>query len=253
MSLVRRSAACMTGALAAAVLFAAPASCANRDALKQIVEEQCLVHWRETHSPAPCAEVDLEDPARPDAGYAVLADRKGGAHFLLIPTETLSGIESPALAAPGALNYFAAAWKARERLASVLGRPVPRDAVGLAVNPPRARSQAQLHIHIECLRGDVFAALRKEEMHLGESWTPISFAGANYWARSILAEGLERDDPLRLLAARPPVPGTVLGDYTLVVAGAQLRRGPGFILLASTTAAGELLLDSTCSAAADSP
>ena len=35
-----------------------------------------------------------------------------------------------------------------------------------------------------------------------------------------------------------------MGDYTLLVAGMQFEKGPGFIVSASTGRAGELLLDS---------
>jgi len=41
----------------------------------------------------------------------VLADRKGGAHYLLIPTQTMAGIESGELLDPEAPNYFAEAWQ----------------------------------------------------------------------------------------------------------------------------------------------
>jgi CDP-diacylglycerol pyrophosphatase len=249
MSLTGRFAAALLAAAAIAALFAAPVSCANRDALREIVEDQCLVHWREQHESTPCEEVDVEDAAHPGSGYAILADRKGGAHFLLIPTATITGIESPALVAPEATNYFDAAWRARRRLSGVVGRDIPRQAVGLAVNPPHARSQDQLHIHIECLRPDVYETLTREAGRLTESWMPLGVGGASYSARRITGEDLRAENPFKLLARELPQPGKTMADYTLVVAGAQSRSGPGFILLASTAAAGELLLDSTCSAA----
>jgi CDP-diacylglycerol pyrophosphatase len=250
MSPTRGFAAAGLACAAIAALFAAPASCANRDALRQIVEDQCLVHWRELHSSAPCVEVDAGDTAHPDSGYAVLADRKGGAHFLLIPTATITGIESPALLAPGAANYFEAAWRARLRLSAAVGHELPRQVVGLAVNPLHARSQDQLHIHIECLRPDVYATLTRQTERLTESWTPMGVGGASYSARRIAGEDLSAQNPFKLLASGMPQPGRTMADYTLVVAGMRSSRGPGFIVLASASAAGELLLDSTCSAAA---
>ncbi|MBS0578573.1 MAG: CDP-diacylglycerol diphosphatase [Proteobacteria bacterium] len=77
-----------------------------RDRLRAIVQGQCVPHWLATRSPAPCARVGGEDPA---PSYAVLHDRKGGAHFLLIPTRTLLGMESPEARDGQAVNYFAAA------------------------------------------------------------------------------------------------------------------------------------------------
>ena len=56
-----------------ATLLCATAWCANRDALRQIVQEQCVVHWQKQHDPAPCERVE--------AAFALLADRKGGRTF----------------------------------------------------------------------------------------------------------------------------------------------------------------------------
>ncbi len=61
----------------------------GRDALRHIVQEQCLVHWTDKHDPAPCERVYISDSNVDNSGYAVLADRKGGAHYLLIPTHTM--------------------------------------------------------------------------------------------------------------------------------------------------------------------
>lgn len=236
-------------ASAAAALFAAAASCANRDALREIVQDQCLPHWHDQHGAAPCLEVHLDDAA--DSGYAVLADRKGGAHFLLIPTKTISGIESPALEAPGAPSYFQAAWRAHERLDGVIGRPVPPRLVGLAVNPLHARGQDQLHIHIECLRPDVYETLARQATRLSASWSRLTLAGSSYWARRIPGN-LDAGDPFKLLAAHFPDADRRMGDYTLVVAGAA-SEDRGFLMLASARAAGELLLDSSCSALQAAP
>jgi CDP-diacylglycerol pyrophosphatase len=233
----------------AAALFAAAASCANRDALREIVQDQCLPDWRDQHNAAPCMEVHLDGAA--DSGYAVLADRKGGAHFLLIPIQTISGIESPALEAPGTPSYFQAAWQAHERLDGVIGRPVPPQLVGLAVNPLHARGQDQLHIHIECLRPDVHETLARQAGQLSASWSPVTLGGASYWVRNI-SGNLDADDPFKLLASHPPEAGRGMSDYTLVVTGTPTGDG-GFLMLASSSAAGELLLDSTCAAVKAAP
>jgi CDP-diacylglycerol pyrophosphatase len=245
----KRGRAALSVAGLAAALFATSGSCADRDALREIVQDQCLPHWRGQHSAAPCMEVHLDAAA--GSGYAVLADRKGGAHFLLIPTRTISGIESPALEAPGAPSYFLAAWRAHERLDGIIGRPVPPRFVGLAVNPLHARGQDQLHIHIECLRPDVYETLARQGARISASWSPVTLGGASYWLRSISAN-LDADDPFRLLASHPPEAGRGMSDYTLVVTGTPTGGG-GFLMLASSSAAGELLLDSTCAAVKASP
>lgn len=231
----------LAGIAGAAVLFA-PALCANRDALRQIVQEQCVVHWRQQHNPAPCVRVD--------AGYALLADRKGGAHFLLIPTRTIDGIESPELESPDAPNYFSAAWQARDLIAAAVGHRIPREVVGLAVNPVHARSQDQLHIHIECLRPDVFRSLQAAARRISGAWSTVTIGGANFEALRIVGEELDGANPFGILAARMPQSRHAMADYTLVLAGMHFESGPGFILLAGTSRAGELLLDSTCAIAA---
>lgn len=209
-----------------------------------------MVHWISRRDPAPCVQVVIAGGAHENAGYAVLRDRKGGAHFLLIPTKTISGIESPALIEPGAPNYFAFAWQARKHLAEVTGHEVPREDIGLAVNPPRARSQDQLHIHIECLRGDVVRAIADSADRLGTSWTRLAIGDARFAARRLAGADLGERNPFEILAGDPPDPRHGPSDYTLVLAGRQFPDGPGFVLLAGIERAGELLLDSSCAAAA---
>jgi len=225
-------------------------SAANRDALRQIVQEQCAVHWSQQHSASPCERIYLPEAPHEREGFAVLADRKGGAHFLLIPTRTIAGMESAELLEPGAPNYFAAAWSARDLVARVVGHGIPRDAVGLALNPRHARTQDQLHIHIECLRADVALALRRAAPRIAGGWSPISIDGRPYQALRVMGDELGGANPPALLANGLPAAGSDLGDFTLVVAGMEFKEGPGFVLLADNGAAGELLLDSTCAIAA---
>lgn len=233
--------------VAGAALLASQGCHADPDALRQIVQDQCVPHWMAQHDPTPCAAVYLADAKRADSGYAVLADRKGGAHFLLIPTRKIPGIESPDLLLPDAPNYLGAAWAAREWL--MRGRAIRRDAIGLAVNPVHARSQTQLHIHIECLRPDVDAVLRREADRLTDTWSTVHIGGIDFDALGVPGEELGERNPFLWLSERAAQEHRSMGAYTLIVAGAQPKRGPGFVVLASATAAGELLLDSTCEAA----
>jgi CDP-diacylglycerol pyrophosphatase len=234
--------------LCAAALSSSPANGTDRLALRDIVQNQCLADWLSRHDPSPCVEVVLSDPGGAQ-GYALLADRKGGAHFLLIPIQDVPGIESPLLARADAPNYFALAWEARGLLNGRVGRPVPRDIVGLAVNPPGSRSQDQLHIHLECLSAAVVAALDGASGRLGGEWTPMLIGGARFEARRLQGEHLERN-PFEILASDIPEARRTPADYTLLLAGRQFPGGPGFILLAGTERAAELLLDSSCAAAA---
>jgi len=218
----------------------------GRDALRQIVQQQCVINWTQKQDPAPCERVFLPDAKTASSGYAVLADRKGGAHYLLIPTQTMTGIESSELLDPDTPNYFAQAWHARDLLAQYVGHAVPRTAVGLAINTARSRTQDQFHVHIECLRKDVFDSLHAAAEQVGDHWAPMMVAGSTYQAQRVTGEGLDGANPFELLANLNPDVRHHMGDYTLVVAGMQFKSGPGFIILTGTGPTGELLLDATC-------
>jgi CDP-diacylglycerol pyrophosphatase len=221
----------------------------GRDALRRIVQEQCLVHWTQKHDPAPCERVFLPDSNTQSSGYAVLADRKGGAHYLLIPTQTMAGIESAELLDPDMPNYFAEAWHARDLITAFVGHAVPRTAVGLAINTARSRTQDQFHVHIECLRQDVAESLRASAERITETWSPVMVAGSTYQAQRIMGDGLDGSNPFELLAKLNADVRHHMGEYTLVIAGMQFNSGPGFILLTGTGPTGELLLDASCAVA----
>ncbi len=246
--------------LCVVALGALSVSAADRDALRHIVQDRCLVHWNASHDPAPCARVVLSGTSQ---GYAVLPDRKGGAHFLLIPTATITGMEDPQLLSPGTANYFAGAWQARDQLTTVVGHPVRDDAVGLAINSSLARGQDQLHIHIECLQPQLYHDLQAAAASLSEHWAPLHIQDSAFMALRI--KGQDLANPIALLANSLPGARQSMGDYTIVVAGAQFKDGPGFIVLTGRTptraallagpinglaaglaAPGETLLDSTC-------
>ena len=229
----------------------------DRDALLHIVQDQCLPHWRAQQDPAPCTRVMGRD-------FALLKDRKGGAHYLLIATATVRGIEDPVLTDAEAPNYFGAAWQARDRLEAVMGMPIADDAVGLAVNSAIARGQDQLHIHIECLGQRMRRLLQTDADRIGERWAPLPGSTEPFLARRIPGRSLDGVNPFQLLAREVPGARRHMGDYTLVLAAVGFKDGPGFVLLTGRTASGaaallpahgglvppgETLLDSTCEAA----
>jgi CDP-diacylglycerol pyrophosphatase len=239
---LRRSACwLLIGALAAPL-----AACGqNRDALREIAQHQCYPHWVAAHEPKPCERLVLPDSTGVRDGYAVLHDRKGGAHFLLIPTRTLPGIESPELLAAGAPNYFAAAWTVRAELEQTVGHALVREAIGMAVNSQHARSQDQLHIHVECLQPRVRAALEVNAARLSDRWTSFALDGWDLVGRRIRGASLGAS-PFALLAAGLPDAKRDMGRYSLLVAGVALADGPGFAVLAGTGPGTERLLDATC-------
>jgi CDP-diacylglycerol pyrophosphatase len=176
--------------------------------------------------PAPCALVDGDS--------AVLKDLVGERQFLLIPTAKVTGIESPELLAPDAPNYFADAWRARSFVDEQAGFTLPRDWVSLAINSEDARTQDQLHIHVDCVRADVAEALAMHAAAIGPQWAPfpIPLGGNRYSAIAVDGEELGVN-PFQLLADGIPGARQDMGRQTLVVVGTYLPGGrPGFVILA---------------------
>jgi CDP-diacylglycerol pyrophosphatase len=190
-----------------------------------IVHDRCEPHARRGADPAPCALVSL------NGGYAVLKDNSPvkPLHYLMIPTERLTGIEDPALLAPGQPNRWAEAWDARRFVATRAGRELARDEVALAINSPYARSQNQFHIHVACLKPAMRAALAEQAGGIGVAFAPLPkplLGQQAYRAMRILGDSLPAD-PFQLAAAS----GAHLDRATMVVAGATFAEGPGFIVL----------------------
>ena len=228
----------------------------NPDALWALIQRDCVGPGTPRGD---CLAVDTT-PARRDV---VFKDAHGRYQYLVMPLDKISGIESPALLRAEAPNYFAAAWEQRWRTEQALGRPLPREVASLALNSPQGRSQHQLHIHIDCLRADVLAQLRRLDQGVGTRWQvlPERLRGHVYQARRVQGEALTVD-PIQLLATG--LAGAQdLGAWSLVVTGAPAREGgAGFLLLATRVdpasgneASGEELQDHACAAltGADGP
>src|SRR5579864_3602279 len=219
--------------LLALVAGACPAHAADPDALWKIVHDHCVPDQQQHGDPAPCARVDLGGGE--DKGYTVLKDRVGATQFLLIPTAKITGIESPAILAPGATNYFAAAWRARPFVDERAGRTLPRDWMSLAINSEVGRSQNQLHIHIDCVRADVRDALREHAAEIGTTWALLTLRleGHRYSAIAVSGDDLDAANPFTLLADGVAGAGADMGHETLVVVGVTRADGqPGFVILA---------------------
>jgi CDP-diacylglycerol pyrophosphatase len=235
----------------------APSLAADPNALWTIVHGLCTTDQKAFDQPAPCSDVDLA------GGYAVLKDISGATQYLLIPTDRVSGIESPEVLAPRSPNYFEDAWLARDFVERSLGHALPRDDVGLAINSVYGRSQNQLHIHIDCVRADVRAALNAESRRIGRTWStrPMVLAGHPYRALRLYGSDLAAVDPFRLLAKTDPDARASMARETLVAIGATFAGGkPGFFLLSGRATSfppdqgsGEDLLDHSCALGREQP
>jgi CDP-diacylglycerol pyrophosphatase len=220
---------------------------ANPSALWHIVHGRCVPDQTRHHDPAPCTVVNLS------GGYAVLKDLVGKTQFLLIPTARVSGIEDKAILAPNAPNYFADAWQVRHEVDKRAGHDLPRQDFALAINSIYGRTQNQLHIHIDCIRPDVRAALALHAAEIGPHWSrfPVKLSGHTYRAMRIAQARLDAINPFRLLAA--DVPPADMRLHTLVLAGALFDGRPGFVLLdgianlaVGNRGSGEELEDHSC-------
>ncbi len=208
----------------------------DRQRLWRLLSTRCLPQARAGADPAPCSEVHAE----PGQRYALMKDLRGDYQYLLIPTVPVSGIEDPRARAASAPNWLGLAWQARTRVAQALGRPLPRDLTSLTINPPSARSQDQLHIHIDCLAPQVRDQLQAMQASIGPAWAPLPqpLHGHAYRAMRVEGEALDAN-PLALLARALP-PQQRMAHQTLAVVGADFADGrPGFVLLAATALPGD--------------
>lgn len=222
---------------------------AGRDALRETIQNQCLVNWRARHDPSPCERIVLADAKRESAGYAVIEAAKGGAHYLLVPVQTMAGTDSGELLDPDLPNFFAEAWAARDLLSKYVGHAVPRTAVGLALNTAREREQNQFHLHLECLRPEVADMLHAAAAGVTGRWSPVSVSGSTYQAMRIADPNLDAINPFELVAKLSLDAKHHLENYTVLVAGMQYSDGAGFVILAGTGPTAELLLDPGCTVA----
>lgn len=246
------------GVLAALVLAGLAVPCAavaeDPDALWKIVHGECIPAAAEGKvPPAPCTDVDVTEGL--ERGHVLFKDRSGIAQYLMIPTARRTGIEDPRLLEPGAANYFAAAWVGRDLVSQLLPRPLARHETGLALNSPQARSQNELHIHVDCVSAEVRDAVRAHADAVGPAWGdfPVPLAGRTWRAVRVLGQDFGGTDPVRLLASS----GADMGRATLGAVGATFAQGgEGFVVLAAISgaspadgASAERLQDHSCAIA----
>ena len=198
---------------------------ANRDALWNIISQQCLPHHAMGEGPAPCARVDEKQ------GIVVYKDRNGPLQHLLIPSIKITGIESPLLLPSATPNYFEQAWQARHFMSEKYGAPVPDSDIALTVNSPLGRTQYQLHIHISCLLPLVKNQLVNQRDTISNQWQSFGLLlGHHYQAKRVTAAQLHHEGAFRILAQGIQGTDQQMGHYGLAMAA----LGDGdFVLLAT--------------------
>ena len=216
--------------IAVLALLIAVVACGARvdpDALWKIVHGACVPHAEAHQAPTPCAAVDLADH------YAVLKDNVGAEQFLLIPTDRISGIESPVLLDANTPNYWGFAWQARTRMTALAPRKLAPDEIGLAINSPSLRTQNQMHIHIDCVKAAVRDELRR--VILGPYWQPITVDDVPYEVRMFNMS----ESPFILLQPEAILELSTFAKWSMASVGDD-------VLLATRFEAAENVLDHQC-------
>ncbi|WP_011300295.1 CDP-diacylglycerol diphosphatase [Cupriavidus necator] len=141
----------------------------TRDSLWKNVQERCLTSDQPRH--ADCAVVDRE------RGLVLYKDAIGSSHYLVIPDHKVTGVDDPALWEGGPHNQWAFGWEVRDIVGKSIGKRVPDNLVGLAVNSRASRSQDQLHIHLDCISEAARAFVADNAGKASDGWTELRFQG----------------------------------------------------------------------------
>ncbi len=241
-------AAALVGILAAFPAAAGPDP--SRDVLWMALKT-CVLAKTVANRTFPCLSVDLGEDGRP--GTAVLRAPGEPTHIVVMPTVTVSGLESAALRGPHGVAYWRAALGARHFVTDALDGRVAPGEVGLAVNSARGRSQDQLHIHLDCLRPKVIAALDAHGKNVGAGWKPfpVPLAGDRFLAKRVRAADIDAFNPFSALTTLPG--RRDLGRTSFAAVSTRPDDpDPGLLLLAyrHDAASAEDIMDHTCAIAA---
>ncbi|SHK99093.1 CDP-diacylglycerol pyrophosphatase [Paraburkholderia terricola] len=242
-----RSAAAWAAALVVALAAGACARLAAVDsnALWKIVDLRCVPSQQATGTPGQCTAVDL------DRRYAILKDIVGRSQYLLIPTDRVTGIESPLLFAPHARDYWADAWAARRYVEKSVKRSLPDNQLGLEINSKYRRTQNQLHIHIDCMHAEVSAALARHAKDAPGEWRWDTLNGNRYRIMRVTTV-MQAGNPFSLVA-RDNQNVEAMAMQTILVTGAgAFADKDGWLVVNSGmevdngTGSAEGLLDHAC-------
>ncbi|RDK03562.1 CDP-diacylglycerol diphosphatase [Paraburkholderia lacunae] len=229
----------------ALVCACARLAAADSNALWKIVDLRCVPSQQASGTPGQCTAVDL------DKRYVILKDITGRSQYLLIPTDRITGIESPRVLDAQAQDYWADAWASRHYVETSVKRSLPDNRLGLEINSVFRRTQHQLHIHIDCMRGDVSDALARHTHDAPGTWRWDTLNGNRYRVMRITAL-TQGSDPFRVVA-RDNKGADAMATQTILVTGAgPSAERDGWLVVNSGTEAdngsgtAEGLLDHAC-------
>lgn len=231
--------------LAATSSGCATLAAADPNALWRIVDGQCVMSMQSSGTPGFCTRVDLQ------AHYAILKDINGSSQYLLIPTDHVTGIESPQILADDAPPYWSDAWNARTYVQKAVKQELGDEQLGLEINSPYRRSQSQLHIHIDCLRKDVIDVLARYRRDAPGKWHWDTIDGNRYRVMRVASIN-GADDPFRVVARALPNDTTMASQTILVTGAGPSATSDGWLIVNSSldldegSGSAEPLMDHAC-------
>lgn len=191
----------------------------SADSLWQIINGRCVTRFNHTNDTAPCAKVDQKQ------GYALYKAMKGSAHYLLLPLQPISGIESEQLFSRSAADYLALAWHERQIIAKAFGSPMSDNVLAVTINSVIGRSQNQLHVHLSCLHSDIRARLQQWSLTAADnSWQPVRLRHHDYLARVLSTQQMEQENLLKRIAREIPNFRHHSGEYGVALTRLQDGR-----------------------------
>jgi CDP-diacylglycerol pyrophosphatase len=217
------------------------ARASDRGDLWRVVHDICAPMQEFVGLPAPCLKVDSE------RGFAVLRAPYDTTRIILVPTRKIDGVESPLLLRADAPQFWSYAWDNREKVSAAASRPLSWADIGMAVNSSGARTQDQLHIHVDCVDARLKRALRAHPPR-SDGWSPLELSWADrYRAKRVAAKDLDRNI-FKMVADETPGAKRRMGEESLAVVGYEAPSGEqGFVVLASGDFGhAEELLDHQC-------
>ncbi|MGF6755712.1 CDP-diacylglycerol diphosphatase [Paraburkholderia sp. GAS42] len=232
-------------AFAATSTGCATLAAADSNALWRIVDGQCVMSMQSSGTPGFCTRVDLQ------ARYAILKDINGTSQYLLIPTDRVSGIESPQILDKDAPPYWSDAWEARTYVEKAVKQPLRDEQLGLEINSTYRRSQSQLHIHIDCMRNDVIDALARHHSDTPGKWRWEVIDGNRYRIMRVTSLAAA-DDPFRVVARGLPKDAVMASQTILVTGAGPSAASDGWLIVNSSldldngSGSAEPLMDHAC-------
>ncbi|MBU7443226.1 CDP-diacylglycerol diphosphatase [Paraburkholderia fungorum] len=236
--------------VAALALACTAAACArlaaiDSNALWKIVDVRCVPSQQATGTPGQCTVVNL------DKRYAILKDIVGRSQHLLIPTDRVTGIESPFILAPNAPDYWDDAWTSRLYVEKSVKQTLPDNQLGLEINSQFRRSQNQLHIHIDCMQGKISDALARHAQDTPGEWHWDTLDGQRYRIMRVTSL-TQADNPFRIVARDNPNSQAMAMQTVLVTGAGPSAKQDGWLIVNSGldidngSGTAEGLLDHAC-------